>query len=93
MPTCVAFTTLVALLPLASRVGGTSGYWLLGWGVFNLLTTYGLGVFDGRLSRSERPPDDVFPPEGQFLILQIIFVPFLFFVGYLILAVILSVAP
>ena len=85
MPTCVAFTTLIALGWLTSVMEGPAGVWLFGWGVMNLASTYGLGLFDGRLRRSKLPPDSVFPPEAQFLILQLIIVPSLFLAAWLIL--------
>jgi len=90
MPTCVAFTTLIALDWLTSLVKGPAGGWLFGWGLVNLASTYGLGLFDGRLRRSKLPPDDVFPPEAQFLVLQIMIVPSLFLAGYFLLAAIPS---
>lgn len=84
MPTCIAFPTLFVLEPLASMVGGPVGPWLFGWGMTNLVTTYVLGMFDQKLKPSTQPPDDVFPPEAQFLILQLILVPFLSLVSWLI---------
>ena len=75
MPACVAFATALAVNWLGDRYGGSSGFWLLGWGGINLATTYGLGVFDGRLRRSEQPPDEVFPPQAQFLVIQLGLVP------------------
>jgi hypothetical protein len=75
MPTCIAFATALLLIWLLDRLQGSSGFWLLGWGGINLATTYGLGVFDGRLRRSELPPDRVFPPQAQFLLLQLGIVP------------------
>ncbi|MEK7951030.1 hypothetical protein [Luteolibacter soli] len=86
MPTCIAFTTLLALDLVAPLLGGPFGCWLFGWGTVNLATTYGLGLFDGKLRRSRLSPDDVFPPEAQFLILQLIIVPPLFLAGWAILS-------
>ena len=85
MPTCIAFTTFIALDALLPPIGRASGIWLFAWGAINLASTYGLGLFDGRLRRSKLPPDDVFPPEAQFTILQLIIVPSLFFALWLIL--------
>ena len=75
MPTCIAFATALLVGWLIRRVGDSSELWLLGWGGINLVTTYCLGVFDGRLRRSEQPPDVVFPPQAQFLVLQLGLVP------------------
>jgi hypothetical protein len=75
MPACVAFATVLAVNWLGEHFGGSSGFWLLSWGGFNFATTYGLGVLDGRLRRSAVPPDEVFPPRAQFLLLQLGLVP------------------
>jgi hypothetical protein len=75
MPTCLAFTTAQLAIWLQPGLGGSSGSWLLGWGGMNLATTYGLGILDRKSSRSKLPPDDVFPPEVQFFVLQLILVP------------------
>lgn len=75
MPTCVAYATALGVVWLGSRFGGSPGSWLLGWGAANLITTYFLGLFDGRLSRSKQPPDEAFPPQAQFVVLQLALVP------------------
>jgi hypothetical protein len=75
MPTCLAFTTAQLMIWLEPSLGGSSGFWFAAWGVTNLATTYGLGIFDRRLRQSKLPPDKDFPPEAQFLVLHFILVP------------------
>ena len=75
MPTCLAFTTLLLTIWLRPRLGISSEISLSAWGALNLATTYALGVLDGKLGRSERPPDEIFPPQAQFLFLQLGLVP------------------
>jgi len=79
MPTCVALTTFVALDPIASVVGGESKFWLAGWLGANILATYGLGVFDQKLSGPTLPSEqDAFAGGvGTFVGLQVILIPIL----------------
>jgi len=89
MPTCIALTSLVALNLLKPMVGESSGYWLYGLGAMNLLTAYGLGIFDQKLSGPMPPPDDAFShPAWAFVLLQFFLVPSLLLLGYLMLAII-----
>jgi hypothetical protein len=77
MPTCLVFTTFLALGPLASMVGGPFLFWLIGWLWVNFAATYALGVIDQKLSgRSPAPEEDAFASEvAAFVGLQVILVP------------------
>jgi len=93
MPTCIAFASLGAVNELDSRVGGPTGFWIIAWLWINFWATYVLGVFDGKLTLLEKRPADVLRHTAQFLALQTLIVPSLFFAGYLLFMAILSIAP
>lgn len=92
MPTCLVFTTFLALGPLASMVGGSAAFWLVGWLWVNFSATYALGVFDQKLSGpSPAPEDDAIASEvAAFVGLQVILVPSLLVAMWLVAAWILG---
>jgi hypothetical protein len=92
MPTCLVCTTSVALTPLAAKVGGPAGFWLIGWLWANVSMTYALGVFDQKLNGPTPPPEhDAFASEvASFVVLQVFLVPSLLLTMWLIASLIVG---